>query len=154
MFFSSWATQDSPHPRSRGGACACGGFGVVNTRNVGMLAWKLKWPLSCDRLDFQVNMCPGVCFPPLAMQTSPRARWPPRARVVHNRNAAMLAWKLKLAFSGGRFDFQVNIKISSDVCVPPWALQDAPRRRVGRRARVLSTIEKSRHARLETKVSP
>ena len=70
--------------RARGGACARGEFGVVHDSTVAMLSWKLKWPLSGDRFDVQINMCSGACFHH-GQCRPPHARR--RARAVHSRKS-------------------------------------------------------------------
>ena len=75
---------------------------IVQNGKVAMSAWKLKWALSGDRSDFQVNMARRTCSLSCALQT-PLARARARARVrprqeiciVRNGKVAMLAWKLK-----------------------------------------------------------
>ena len=47
-------------------------FCIVHNRKVAMLAWKLKWPLNGDRLDFEVNM--GLCVWNLLWATGLLAR--------------------------------------------------------------------------------
>ena len=90
-------------PRARGG----------HTRKVAVLAWKLKLTLSGGRWGFQGKVGPWCMFPYLDQCRAPhgraRARAPPCSRGVHNREVAMVAWKLQRTVRGDRLHFQVSM---------------------------------------------
>ena len=48
--------------RARARASARGESCTARNRKVAVLAWKLKWPLRGDRVDFGVNMGPVTCW--------------------------------------------------------------------------------------------
>ena len=99
---------------------------ILHNRKVAMSAWKLKWSLSGDRWDFQVNMGP------LRARLLPQRTTRRHARaVLSNRKVAMLAWELKCAVSGDRWGFQVNIALLRTRLLP----QRTTRRRARARAR-------------------
>ena len=60
------AAQRTLRARSGGEVC------IAQTRKVAMQPWKLKWPRSVGRVDFQLN----VCFSDVgqAAQRTPRVR--------------------------------------------------------------------------------
>ena len=74
-----WAIQNAPRARTRAGdhghppVCARRAFCIFHEK-VAIFAWKSKWALGGDRLDFPVNMSSRVCYLLCAMQKAPRAR--------------------------------------------------------------------------------
>ena len=89
-----------------------GGLCTVRNRVVAMLARELKCALSGCRLDFQLNMrSVRVC---LLVQPNLRMRARALVRggfcVAPHGMVAVLAWGLKCALSGCRFDFQLNMR--------------------------------------------
>ena len=122
-----------------------------------MLPWNLKWALTGDRLAFQVSMRPFRCRPggaAYAARTRARARARARAGgefcIVQNRSVAMLPWKLKRPFIGGRLGCQVKMR---------WpgvgqAARRAPRvRRARGRGGLYCAEQKTRNVALGTKVA-
>ena len=96
-------------------ARACAELCISQNRQVAMLPWKRKRALSGGRLDLQGNQRFFV-LPMSARRRSVRrayARAHARARVgssvLCRKKVATLPWELKWPFSGGRFDFQVNL---------------------------------------------
>ena len=121
----------------------------MQTREVAMLPWALKLPLSGDRLDFQVGMrfffkCVGQ-----VAQRTPRARAGGEFCIEQTRTVAMIPWKLK-----GR------LAVADWFCKVTCVCQMSVRRRSARCARALGwgglhcADSQSRHAALETQVAP
>ena len=100
-------------------------FSIVHNRAAAMLAWKLKWPLSSCRRDFQPDMrllharrfvC-AASEAPARVHARTRARTGalPRARgrfcSVRNTTAAMLAWKPKWPLCVCRWDLKFSLRL-------------------------------------------